>query len=64
MSRAADGPHLHPLTPAGLPAGDQWAHGCPHCHIRIQGGSAGLASHRRTAHTSAGDPRTPINIQL
>ncbi|MFB7076515.1 hypothetical protein [Streptomyces sp. NPDC056308] len=62
MSRAAPGPH--PLTPAGLPAGDEWVRGCPTCHLPIQGGSASLATHRRTVHTSAGDPRTPINIQL
>ncbi|MFF2902369.1 hypothetical protein [Streptomyces sp. NPDC057966] len=64
MSRAADGPHPHPLTPAELPAGDQWARKRPHCHIRIRGGPAGLAAHHRTVHTSAGDPRTPITIQL
>ncbi|MDH2392978.1 hypothetical protein QCN29_30220 [Streptomyces sp. HNM0663] len=46
MSRATDGPH--PLTPADLPAGDEWAHGCPTCHLPIQGGTAGLAAHRRT----------------
>ncbi|WP_371095103.1 hypothetical protein [Streptomyces sanglieri] len=63
MSRAADGAHPHPLTPADLPAGDEWARGCPECHIRIQGGTAGLAARRRTVHTSAGDPRRPINIQ-
>ncbi|MER7029290.1 hypothetical protein [Streptomyces ramulosus] len=64
MSRAADGPHPHPLTPADLPDGDQWAHGCPECHLPIQGGSAGLAAHRRTVHNPADDPRTPINIRL
>ncbi|MGP3777074.1 hypothetical protein ACTWJ8_40200 (plasmid) [Streptomyces sp. SDT5-1] len=32
MSRAADGPHPHPLTPSDLPDGDHWAHGCPDCH--------------------------------
>ncbi|MFF8618130.1 hypothetical protein [Streptomyces sp. NPDC015350] len=64
MSRAADRPHPHPLTPAALPARDQWARGCPECHIRIQGGAAGLAAHRRTVHTSAGDPRIPITIRL
>ncbi|MFF9569931.1 hypothetical protein [Streptomyces sp. NPDC014685] len=60
MSRAADRPHPHPLTPADLPARDQWARGCPECHIRIQGGAASLAAHRRT---SAGNPRTLITIQ-
>ncbi|MGW0669770.1 hypothetical protein [Streptomyces sp. NPDC002746] len=64
MSRAAGGPHPHPLTPAELPAGDEWAHGCPDCHLPIQGGSAALAAHRRTVHTSAGDPRRQITIQL
>ncbi|MEU8480356.1 hypothetical protein [Streptomyces hygroscopicus] len=64
MSRAAPGPPPYPLTPAELPAGDQWWHGCPHCHLPIQGGAVGLAAHRRTVHTSAGDPRTPINIRL
>ncbi|MFE3770861.1 hypothetical protein [Streptomyces sp. NPDC059122] len=64
MSRPADGPHPYPLTPAELPAGDEWWHGCPACHLPIQGGSAGLAVHRSTVHTSAGDPRTPINIRL
>ncbi|MEU7151204.1 hypothetical protein AB0B15_24735 [Streptomyces sp. NPDC045456] len=62
MSRAANGPH--PLTPAELPDGDYWCHGCPDCHLPIQGGSAGLAAHRRTVHTSVGDPRTPITIHL
>lgn len=56
--------HPHPLTPADLPAGDQWWHGCPSCHLPIQGGMAGLAAHRRTVHTRAGDPRIPITIQL
>lgn len=64
MSRAAPGPHPHPLTPADLPAGDQWCHGCPDCHLPIQGGSAGLAAHRRTVHTDDGDPRQPITIHL
>ncbi|MGW4985339.1 hypothetical protein [Streptomyces mirabilis] len=64
MSRVAPGPHPHPLTPAELPAGDDWFRGCPDCHLPIQGGAAGLAAHRRTVHTSAGDPRTPITIRL
>ncbi|MEV6049214.1 hypothetical protein [Streptomyces xanthochromogenes] len=64
MSRAADGPHPHPLTPAELPDSDDWFHGCPDCHLPIQGGSAGLAAHRRTVHTRAGDPRRQITIQL
>ncbi|WP_309053582.1 hypothetical protein [Streptomyces sp.] len=64
MSRAADGPHPHPLTPAELPAGDEWWHGCRDCHLPIQGGAAGLAAHRRTVRTSAGDPRRPITIHL
>ncbi|MEV0696282.1 hypothetical protein [Streptomyces sp. NPDC050388] len=64
MSRAADGPHPHPLTPADLPAGDDWWHGCPQCHLPIQGGAAGLAAHRRTAHSNFGDPRRPITIHL
>ncbi|MEJ8653646.1 hypothetical protein WKI65_37780 [Streptomyces sp. MS1.AVA.3] len=64
MSRAAPGPHPHPLTPADLPAGDEWWSGCPTCHLPIQGGSAGLAAHRRTVHTHRGDPRTPITVQL
>ncbi|MFF9607622.1 hypothetical protein ACF1GY_36075 [Streptomyces sp. NPDC014684] len=64
MSRATDGPHPHPLTPAALPAGDEWCHGCRDCHLPIQGGAVGLAAHRRTVHTQAGDPRRPITIQL
>ncbi|MEU2608885.1 hypothetical protein [Streptomyces albus] len=64
MSRAAAGPHPHPLTPADLPDSDRWWHGCPDCHLAIQGGSAGLAAHRRTVHTRTDDPRTPINIRL
>ncbi|MFH9425489.1 hypothetical protein [Streptomyces sp. NPDC017529] len=64
MSRAADGPHPHPLTPAELPDGDDWCHGCPDCHLPIQGGGAGLIAHRRTVHTSAGDPRQRITIDL
>ncbi|WP_406347910.1 hypothetical protein OH787_40710 (plasmid) [Streptomyces sp. NBC_01547] len=67
MSRAALGPHPHPLTPADLPAGDAWAHGCDECHLPIQGGAAGLAAHRRTVHDPRrdyGDRRTPITIQL
>lgn len=64
MSRAVNGPHPRPLTPADLPAGDTWFRGCPDCLLPIQGGGAGLAAHRRTVHTRAGDPRTPIAIQL
>ncbi|WP_424893276.1 hypothetical protein [Streptomyces sp. XH2] len=56
--------HPHPLTPADLPAGDQWWHSCPDCHLPIQGGSTGLAAHRRTAHHHRDDPRPPITIQL
>jgi hypothetical protein len=61
---SAPGPHLHPLTPADIPAGDEWWRGCPDCHLPIQGGSAGLAAHRNTVHTRAGDPRRPITIHL
>ncbi|MZE55909.1 hypothetical protein GTY86_32475, partial [Streptomyces sp. SID5770] len=50
MSRAAEGPRPHPLTPAELPAGDEWWRGCPDCHLPIQGGAAGLAAHCRTVH--------------
>ncbi|MFE4177160.1 hypothetical protein ACFRR7_34855 [Streptomyces sp. NPDC056909] len=64
MSHSADGPHPHPLTPADLATGDHWFHGCPDCHLPIQGGAAGLAAHRSTVHTSAGDPRTEITIRL
>jgi hypothetical protein len=64
VSRDADSPHPHPLTPAELPAGAEWWHGCPNCHLPIQGGAAGLAAHQRTVHTSAGDPRIPITIHL
>ncbi|MFE5669215.1 hypothetical protein ACFQ7W_35515 [Streptomyces niveus] len=67
MSRAADGPHPHPLTPADLPAGDDWSLGCPECHLPIQGGGAGLTAHRRTVHNPRrdhGDRRTPITIRL
>ncbi|WP_345516008.1 hypothetical protein [Streptomyces yanii] len=60
MSRAADSLHPHPL----IPAGDQWAHRCPVCHLPIQGGSAGVAAHRRTVHNPDDDPRTPISIRL
>ncbi|RCH65497.1 hypothetical protein DT019_27280 [Streptomyces sp. SDr-06] len=65
MSRAADGPHPHPLTPADLPPGDDdWVSGCPDCHLPIQGGADGLTAHRRTVHTHAGDSRRPITIHL
>ncbi|MEU2961214.1 hypothetical protein [Streptomyces albidoflavus] len=68
MSRAADGPHPHPLTPADLPPGDDdWFRGCPECHLPIQGGGAGLTAHRRTVHNPRrdyGDRRTPITIRL
>ncbi|MEU0272467.1 hypothetical protein [Streptomyces sp. NPDC006307] len=63
MSRAAPGPHPHPL----IPAGDEWWHGCGECRIPIQGGSAGLVAHRRTVHAPPprlGDRRTPITIQF
>ncbi|MGW4951525.1 hypothetical protein [Streptomyces parvulus] len=60
----AQPPHPHPLTPADLPAGDDWWHGCPDCPLPIQGGAASLAAHRHTVHTHAGDPRRPITIQL
>lgn len=67
MSRTADVPHPHPLTPAELPTGDEWWHGCPDCHLPIQGGGAGLAAHRRTVHNprrDSGDRRIPITIRL
>ncbi|KUH36115.1 hypothetical protein [Streptomyces kanasensis] len=67
MSRAADGPHPHPLTPAELPAGDEWWRGCPDCHLPIQGGAAGLAAHCRTVHDPRrdyGDHRRPITIRV
>ncbi|MGR8012257.1 hypothetical protein [Streptomyces sp. A5-4] len=64
MSRAARRPHPHPLTPADLPAGDDWSLGCPECHLPIQGGGAGLTAHRRTVHTNAGDSRIPITVRL
>ncbi|CUW33304.1 hypothetical protein [Streptomyces reticuli] len=54
MSRAADGPHPHPLTPAGLPAGDEWWHGCPECHLPIQGGSAGRAARHQARFDAYG----------
>ncbi|MEU1128363.1 hypothetical protein ABZ383_00605 [Streptomyces sp. NPDC005900] len=50
VSRAADGPHPHPLTPADLPPNEDWSLGCPECHLPVQGGGAGLAAHRRTVH--------------
>ncbi|MER5696068.1 hypothetical protein ACWDBO_30090 [Streptomyces mirabilis] len=56
--------HPHPLTPSELPDADEWWHGCPSCHLPIQGGSAGLTAHRRTVHTHRGDPRTLITIEL
>lgn len=63
-NRAAPGPHPHPLTPAQLPDGEDWWHGCPDCHLPIQGGPTGLTAHRRTVHTHRGDPRIPITIHL
>lgn len=62
--RGPDTPLPHPLTPVELPDGDRWSHGCPYCQLSIQGGSLGLAAHHSTVHTSAGDPRTVIHIQL
>lgn len=56
MSRAAPGPHPHPLTPAGLPAGDSWTRGCPDCHLAIRGGAVGLAARERAVHTTAPAP--------
>lgn len=49
MSRAADGPHPHPITPADLPTGDEWWRGCPDCHLPIQGGAPASPhrAHRR-----------------
>ncbi|MFF0386855.1 hypothetical protein [Streptomyces sp. NPDC004286] len=67
MSSTADGPHPHPLTQDELPDGDDWFHGCPDCHLPIQGGGAGLAEHRRTVHNPRrdyGDRRIPITIRL
>ncbi|MFF5393246.1 hypothetical protein ACFY5H_33890 [Streptomyces sp. NPDC013012] len=67
MSRAADGPHPHPLTPADLPDGDEWWHGCAECCIPVRGGAAGLAAHRRTVHDlrrDYGDHRIPITVRL
>ncbi|MFE6818591.1 hypothetical protein [Streptomyces sp. NPDC057675] len=67
MSRAADGPHPHPLTPADLPAGDEWWHGCAECRIPVQGGAAGLAAHCRTVHAPRrdyGDRRIPITVRI
>ncbi|MCZ0204711.1 hypothetical protein OZK63_04695 [Streptomyces sp. UMAF16] len=64
MSRAAPGPHPHPLTPADLPDGDEWWRGCPDCHLPIQGGVVGLAAHRRTVHHGRDDPRRRITIHL
>ncbi|MFI8516004.1 hypothetical protein ACIGHB_33280 [Streptomyces sp. NPDC085460] len=67
MSRAADGPHPHPLTPADLLDGDEWWHGCAECRIPVQGGAAGLAAHCRTVHDPRrdyGDRRIPITVRL
>ncbi|MFB8406121.1 hypothetical protein [Streptomyces sp. NPDC055912] len=67
MSRAADSPHPHPLTPAELPAGEDWWNGCRECGTSIQGGTAGFTAHRRTVHDPRrdyGDRRTPITIRL
>ncbi|WP_188302637.1 group II intron maturase-specific domain-containing protein [Streptomyces sp. CBMA123] len=50
MTRAALGPHSHPLTPADLPPGTAWWSSCPDCRSPIQGGPLGLRAHRRTAH--------------
>ncbi|MFE9445667.1 hypothetical protein ACFYO2_43600 [Streptomyces sp. NPDC006602] len=57
-------PRLHPFAQADLLAGDEWWRGCPDCHLPIQGGGAGLAAHRSTVHTSAGDPRRQITSHL
>lgn len=62
MSRAAPGPHPHPLTPADLPPGDDWWRTCSSCHLPVQGGTAGLAAHQRTVHSHRDDPRTPITV--
>ncbi|MFE6885829.1 hypothetical protein [Streptomyces sp. NPDC057702] len=67
MNRAADGPRPHPLTPADLPAGDEWWNDCNQCNTTVQGGAAGLAAHRRTVHNlrrDYGDRRTPTTIRL
>ncbi|MFZ3475966.1 hypothetical protein ACODT4_44040 [Streptomyces sp. 2.9] len=67
MTRAADGPHPHPLTPAALPAGDEWWWRCGQCTTPVQGGAAALAAHRRTVHDPRrdyGDRRIPISIRL
>ncbi|ALU98494.1 hypothetical protein WQO_34200 (plasmid) [Streptomyces globisporus C-1027] len=61
MSRPTGSPHPRPLTPAGLPARDERAHGCADFHLLVPGGTAGLTAYRRT---SAGDPRRQINIPL
>ncbi|WP_407842073.1 hypothetical protein ACE1OC_42740 (plasmid) [Streptomyces sp. DSM 116496] len=67
MSRAAPGPHPHPLTPAELPAGEDWWIGCGECNTAVQGGAAGFAAHRRTVHDPRrdyGDHRTPITVTV
>ncbi|RPK23568.1 hypothetical protein EES37_38075 [Streptomyces sp. ADI91-18] len=67
MSRAVEGPHPHPLTPADLPTGDHWWQGCPDCTTPVQGGAAALAAHRRTVHDPRrdyGDRRIPITVNV
>ncbi|MER5757733.1 hypothetical protein [Streptomyces sp. NPDC002082] len=67
MSRAAPGPHPHPLTPAELPAEEDWWTGCGECNTAVQGGAAGLAAHRRTVHDPRrdySDRRTPITVTV
>ena len=64
MSRAAPGPHPHPLTPADLPPGVAWWQTCRECHTPIQGGPAGLTVHQRTVHRPGRDGRIPITIRL
>ncbi|MFJ9460957.1 hypothetical protein ACIRST_38545 [Kitasatospora sp. NPDC101447] len=64
MTRAAPGPHPHPLTPADLPPGTAWWSSCPECRSPIQGGPLGLRAHRRTAHRpDPSDRRIPITIR-
>ncbi|GAA2984583.1 hypothetical protein GCM10010519_18790 [Streptomyces lactacystinicus] len=64
MTRAAPGPHPHPLTPDDLPPGTPWWSSCPDCHSPIQGGPLGRRAHRRTAHhPDPHDRRIPITIR-
>ncbi|MEU9044576.1 MULTISPECIES: hypothetical protein [unclassified Kitasatospora] len=60
MTRAAPGPHPHPLIPADLSPGTAWWSSCPDCRTPTQGGLLGLTAHR----PDPGDRRIPITNRL